>query len=364
MTQTATILAPDATPRPQADAAALVLQPADQHADRRAVECFWTDNFAPDSRRFSCYFNNPAEPGSIWLLRSADRAVVGTAGLHACPMVIDGQVHRKGHAVNLAIDGGYRTAGPAIQLQRAVLDGARRRGLSLVCGVTERAAAVQKRAGYTPLGSLELWARLLRTETRLERHLRSRLLAKCLAPAADFALWAVSAEARRSLPRGWSVETPDRFDVRFDRLWERAASQFAIATVRSARFLEWRFRDCCDDAYQTLCLCDAAGELAGYVIYRRQKATVELADLLCASPERLELLLVTALRHLRRLRPAVEVVYVPCFGNALLPAALRRAGFLRRPEQKQFLVWANADQVAASSLCDPQRWYVTAADML
>ena len=282
--------------------ATYALECADPCADHAVIEQFWTDNFSPDSRRFSCYFNNPSEPGAIWVLRSESGSVVGTTGIHTCRMVIDGHSHRAGHAVNLAIDPKHRTAGPAIQLQRAVLDFARRSGQSLMCGVTARAVAVQKRAGYHPVGSLEQWTKVLHTEHKLQQFLKLRAFAKCATLGLDFALWGLSLEARRRRPSGWQVEFPERFDDRFDRLWNRAASQFAIATERSSKFLDWRFRDCCDDQFQTLCLCDANRELAGYAVYRRQGLTVELSDLLCARPEHLEILLVETLRHMRSLR--------------------------------------------------------------
>jgi GNAT superfamily N-acetyltransferase len=290
--------------------------------------------------------------------------VIGTGGLHTCLMVIDGHSHRAGHAVNLAIDPNYRTAGPAIQLQRAVLDHARTSGHSMVCGITDRAAAVQKRAGYHHLGPLEQWTKILRTESKLQQYLKVPALAKCAGFGMDFALWGVSREARYLRPRGWKVEIAERFDARFDRLWERAAPQFAIVTERSSKFLTWRFRECSDDRFHVLCLCDATGELAGYAVYRNDGLTLELSDLLTGRPEDLEILIVELLRHVRKLRPAVRTVHVPYFGNGTLPAALRRNGFMQRPEPKQLLVWANEQELPFSTLCDRNRWYLTAADLL
>ena len=340
------------------------LDRADPIADREAIEQFWTDNFALDSRRFSCYFNNPQEPGGILVLRSESGDIVGTTGLHTCRMVIDGQSHRAGHAVNLAINPKYRTAGPAIQLQRGLLESVRHSGQSLVCGVTERAVAVLARAGYRKVGPLEKWTKILRTEHKLQKYLKLPALAKCAGFGLDFALWALSPEARRRRPRGWQIEFPERFDDRFDRLWERAQSQFSIATERSSKFLNWRYRHCCDDRFQTLCLCDATGELAGYIIFNRQGTTVRFSDLLCARPDDLEMLVVEALRHVRSLRPAVHSVSVPYFGNGFLPSVLRRCGFMQRPEQNQLVVWANEENLPLAALCDRDRWHLTGADLL
>ena len=350
-------------PKP-APVEAYVLECAEPAADRAGIEHFWTEHFTADSRRFPCYFNNPSEPGAIWVLRTESGNIVGTGGLHTNRLLIDGRSHRAGHAVNLAIDPRYRTAGPAVQLQRAVLEHARRSGHSLVCGVTDRAAGVQLRAGYKRIGTIEQWVKVLRTERTLQKHLKLRALSRCAAIGLDFGLWAVSPEARHRRPSGWQVELPENFDDRFDRLWDRAAPQFPIATVRSSEFLEWRFRDCCDDHFQILGLCDVNRELAGYVIYRQQGPTVQLSDLLFARPQDLDILIIETLRHLRRLQPAVHTVYMPYFGNNLISTALRNNGFLQRPDQNQLLAWTNEAQLPLATLRDPQRWFLTAADIL
>jgi N-acetylglutamate synthase-like GNAT family acetyltransferase len=365
MTSVDTNFAPAAVAEPKAaPPAPPALDRADPIAERAAIEQFWTENFSSDSRRFSCYFNNPLEPGSIWVLRTQSGDVVGTTGLHTCRMVIDGHSHRAGHAVNLAIDPKYRTAGPAIQLQRGLLESVRHSGQSLVCGVTERAVAVLARAGYRQVGPLEKWTKVLRTAHKLQQYLKLPALAKCAGFGLDFALWGLSPEARLRRPPGWQVEFPEQFDQRFDRLWDRAQSQFPIATERSSKFLNWRFRDCCDDQFRTLCLSDANHELAGYVVYCRQGTTVRFLDLLCARPEDLEILVVEALRHVRSLRPVVYSVSVPYFGNGFLPSVLRRCGFRQRPEQNQLVVWANEEKLPLASLCDRNRWYLTAVDLL
>jgi hypothetical protein len=348
----------------QVSSAPPALDRADPIADREAIEQFWTDNFARDSRRFSCYFNNPQEPGEILVLRSESGDVVGTSGLHTCKMVIDGQPYRAGHTVNLAIDPKYRTAGPAIQLQRGVLETVRHKSQALVCGVTERAVAVMTRVGFRKVGPLERWTKVLHSEHKLQKYLKLPMFAKCAGIGLDFALWGLSPEARRRRQRGWHVEFPEQFDDRFDRLWDRARAQFLIATERSSQFLNWRYRDCCDDKFQTLCLTDAKGELAGYVVFSNQGQTVRFSDLLCARPDDLEILIVEALRHVRTLRPAVQSVSVPYFGNGFLPSVLRRCGFMQRPEQNQLVVWANEESLPLASLCDRDRWYLTGADLL
>lgn len=48
------------------------------------------------------------------------------------------------------------------------------------------------------------------------------------------------------------IRQVSRFDARADRLWERCRAELRVATVRDARYLNWRYADCPDVKYQLL----------------------------------------------------------------------------------------------------------------
>src|SRR5262249_2896546 len=127
---------------------AYTLCEADLARDRDELESLWARNFADQGgHRCDVYTSNPDGPGTVWLLRTAEGKAVGATGLVSRAFGA-GQI---GQAINLAVDVGHRSAGPALMLQRAVVAAAGERQLPLL-GVSVTAEAVQKRAGYRELG--------------------------------------------------------------------------------------------------------------------------------------------------------------------------------------------------------------------
>lgn len=155
------------------------------------------------------------------------------------------------------------------------------------------------------------------------------------------------------------------FDSRFDRLWERAAVQFPIATERTSDFLNWRFQQCDASQYQVFWLGTAQDDLAGYIVFQvRQDSAVEIADVLYDSPQTLDRLLIEFLRRMRSPNFRAATVGLSYLGAPLLGDRLRAFGFLRRPEDLQILAFANSSVLgdAAKELFDMQRWFLTSAE--
>lgn len=98
----------------------------------------------------------------------------------------------------------------------------------------------------------------------------------------------VGAPSREALA-GTRIEVIEQFDERADALWERATTAFDVATVRNARYLNWRHAD--PRAGRTLILgafegdSGSGGELLGYAVFRRSGGHANLVDVL-VDPDR------------------------------------------------------------------------------
>jgi hypothetical protein len=65
------------------------------------------------------------------------------------------------------------------------------------------------------------------------------------------------------------VEPIERFGIEADQLWERVESGLSVATIRNARYLNWRYVDCPDVQYTALAARRRFGAgLAGVAIVR------------------------------------------------------------------------------------------------
>jgi hypothetical protein len=70
--------------------------------------------------------------------------------------------------------------------------------------------------------------------------------------------------ARRAL----RLEALERFDARFDALWERAKPHLGIAVRRNAEYLNWRYVAMPTHRHERLAAVTPTGEVAGYVVWR------------------------------------------------------------------------------------------------
>ncbi|MBM3887703.1 MAG: GNAT family N-acetyltransferase [Verrucomicrobia bacterium] len=155
------------------------------------------------------------------------------------------------------------------------------------------------RIGCKPKPGSGVWMRRVSYRHRLQRTL-GRPLGALVAAGADLAIGRMP---RPTLPV--AVFDGD-FDARFDRLWERARTEYPAITRRDAALLNWRYRRHPDISYRVLIL-ERGVELRGYVIFstffHRDRFRGKIVDLLTAldDSEAADALLAGALRQLRTL---------------------------------------------------------------
>ena len=169
-----------------------------------------------------------AGPASALLLHSGNDQVVGSTGLMRRNLCVFGEMLPAGQAIDLNVDHDHRTIGPALELQRAVIDAVSDGELGLVYGFpNRRSEAVLRRVGYQVLGEVDRWLKPLSCRAAIRRFC-PRLLSQAVAPLVDPLLRLGSRETFCRRPPGVRVEQLDDFDPRFDRLWEKATGLFPI----------------------------------------------------------------------------------------------------------------------------------------
>ena len=350
---------------PSPATAAPAVELANLVRDRVEVEGVWRRCFGDHHGRFEKYLTNPCGEGMIWVYRPEGRSIHGAFGLQAQRLSLGGEVHPVGQIGNLAVDSEYRSAGPALRLQRALLGSLDETGRTLIFGITEDAVALLRRTGCKPVGKAQRWVKILRSESQLRKRLRPAVLAKVAAPIVDAGLRLSSRETYVPRATGVTVGFGDTFDSRFDRLWERVRSQFPIATQRTSEYLTWRFHGG-DESFQIFWMADAQGELIGYIVFDvLGNSSIEVADVMYDGTAALDQLLSAFLRQTRMLESRPTAITWLYFGTDLLGERLQRFGFKRRPEPLQTFVYGDAATLNAADpqLYDAQRWYLSGADL-
>lgn len=351
--------------RPSAPADASSVALADLARDRREIEPLWERAFGVSPRRYENYLTNPYGKASIWVYRPEGHSIHGAFGLHAQRLSLGGQVHSVGQIGNLAVDTAYRSAGPALRLQRTLLGSLADSDRTLIMGITEEAIPLLRRAGCKSVGTVERWVKIIRSETQLKKRLRPAWLAKVAAPVVDVGL---RLKSRETFVRGSAAVTVGfghTFDARFDRLWERVGSRFPIATQRTSEYLTWRFHGGEESTFKTFWMADKQGELLGYVVFEvLRNANIEVADVMFDGTAALDQLLSEFLRQMRSPNYRATAITACCFGAKLLGERLQKFGFSSRPEKSQVFIYADSATLndANLQLFDTERWYLAGAD--
>lgn len=352
--------------KPSPAAAEATIELAEMVRDRAEIEGVWCRCFGDSHKRFENYLTNPYEVAKIWVYRPDGGVIRGAFGLHAQKLSLGGNVHNVGQIGNLAVDKEYRSAGPAVRMQRQLLGSLKESDRTLLLGITEDAVALLRRTGCKPVGTAQRWVKILRSEQQLRKRLRPAALAKMAAPLVDAGLRLSS--RKRYSPRAAEVAMgfEHKFDSRFDRLWERVRSQFPIATQRTSEYLTWRFYGGQESTFETFWMADANGELIGYIVFEvLGNSSIEVADVMFDRTETLDRLLSEFLRHIRSHRSRPTAITWLYFGMDSLGERLQRFGFKRRPEPSQTFVYGDSEALnqADPQMFDTQRWYLSGADL-
>lgn len=232
----------------------------------------------------------------------------------------------------------------------------------LTLGINEQSAGLFRRMGWTDLGRIHRYHKLLYAGNALNGSSNAGLLRGVLNGMSAPLRWG----AKRSAPRGkYEVKTVDHVGAEFDALWNRAAGQWRCAVRRDARPLTWQFERQPGKTFEILGAYGNDG-LVGYAVlfFRKSAANscppkAALSDL-CYQREDAEevvnLLVESALRRSIERRAGSLVTDVL---DGLTEKSLQRQGFWRIKRSPQFMAWTASD---AELISNPENWFLTRGD--
>lgn len=226
---------------------AYVAHTGDAARDREIVIDLWRGNLGQEARleaKFDWFYRGcPWGPPLLQLLRhEPSSAWVGVAGAGTRRMLDRGREIRAGVLVDLAVTTAHRSLGPALMLQKALLQASAEKFELLYGFPNPKAAPVFKRLGYSQLGEIVRYASVLRHRGYLERRMprMPRMAARPLGWALDVASRVQAAVVARR-DRELSAEWLDTADPRIDELWSQSEHGVALIAPRDTAMLRWRF---------------------------------------------------------------------------------------------------------------------------
>ena len=235
--------------------------------DRDEILSIWADHFGPLSMQGAkfdhFYRDGPFGPALIQLLRhQPDGELAGVIGAGPRPLLWQGKPIRAAVVAHFAVHPQHRALGPALQLQRALIEAARGR-VDLLYGLPRpNAVAVSRRAGFSVLGELTRHAKVLRHGAYLKR----KLPAVVAAPAGTVVDIFKQLPGRiADLPSsGLQWHWAPHADPRMDGLWRGSRHAAALTSVRKHAMLQWRFDNAPTDRARYLLVDDAKGDLQAW----------------------------------------------------------------------------------------------------
>ncbi len=332
---------------------------------REALTRLWSDtlNMSGDPRhKFDWfYLGNPLGEAQAFLLDAPPAGTVGCCGIGRRTLHIDGRAVRGGLLADFAVARDHRTLLPALMLQRALSEYARREFDVTYAFPNESAVGVLTRVGFSHLGRMGRYVRVLRSAPFVSRYIRPRALAAVAGRAVDTFL-TIDAHRRSLRSRDVHLEWLDDVDDRFDDLWRRAHAQYACIGDRSQEFLRWRLMTRPGLGCAIAALVERGGSLAAYAaVIEKQPGVALIADFFAERSIHLQGLFARLFPALRRRGFNTAVTFF--LGSDAVADTLRSSGFVFRHSTK-FVVIAPGQSavVQPGALTDDQRWFVTEAD--
>lgn len=220
------------------------LHAGDVHVDRDTVLSIWQGNLGEQAHMRAkydwFYLGCPFGPPLLQLLRHVPSGIVaGTCAAGRRRMLWRGQDLKAGVMVDLAVHPEHRSLGPALTMQKGLIQSSLLQS-GLVYGFPNpRATAIFRRLGARKLVDIVRLARVLRPGTYLRRRFPVAVAAP-LGAALGFGLRVRDAILRLGSPAIDACWT-DRADERMDELWARSPHGPGLLAVRDAEHLRWRF---------------------------------------------------------------------------------------------------------------------------
>ncbi len=297
------------------------------------------------------YHDNPMAPASTWVVRHGDQ-IVGCASLTPRIAYVAGRRVRAGMLIDFVLVPKHRFAGPAVTLQRRLLEDTRSEFELVFAYPNEMASPIFRRLRYETVDTATEYLRPLRSrqdvESLLSRSPYGQRIPKSLAPFAsrgaalgvDIGLRALDqAFALGSRGHAEVLSSPDE---RFDELARTVIRGDGVWLLRDRAYLDWRYAKHPTRSYRIFASSHSgaareSGALRGYIVYsiRNNVANVEDACWRGGSWEATALFAQYLLALRKEGVRASSIVYA-----GLTPCRFERLGFIRRTSTRPLIVRA------------------------
>ncbi len=266
--------------------------------------------------RFEWMQENPAGP-AIWFFAFEEntKRLIGTVSIMPREMVLNGKLVKAGIVGDFMVDNNYRVFGPALSLQKKVIESISTYGFDFIYTVPNQASLkMNERAGYVNAVNLVHFIKPVCSVRYLQKYLNGKL-PTYLGYVLDFALKLFSKETY-ILPAG-DFEEITTIDGTFDTIWDELQKfETGLIGSHSAKFINWRYLKNPVSGFRIIALrSKSEGKLLGYIIFSMIDGKIEIYDILSLKKSYKNKLL-RKIIHVAR-REKCRAIYISLVKNSL-----------------------------------------------
>lgn len=153
----------------------------------------------------------------------------------------------------------------------------------------------------------------------------------------------------------------ERFDDRFDNLWDVARNNYSIIGYRDKKQLNWRYVDKPDSNYSIVSYVHA-GNLIGYLVFKQYNEELQIVDILTANTDANDGL--TLVLEVVRLAIEMKLKSVSMWLNLNTPLhrELEKYGFINDAPVTYFGARLLTESIQESHVFNMRNWYITMGD--
>ena len=310
------------------------------------------------------YKNNPYRKGKLWLLKlEGAEKTIGVGGVGYRRFNVNGKSLIGAMGVDFAVEKEYRTLGPALKLQKTIMESSKKNADFIYGFPAEQAEAVLKYFKFHKLGEFTRLVKVLKSGDYLERVINPRSLARTLSIPADLFLRLRSIKSLRASGNTFhSDRLEDSYPI-YDRLWETVASEGLLMGERTSKFLDWRYLKCPTIKYRIFGVKDDNNALKGLIVYYLKGKRVHVVDLICPGYEK-ENSMSSLIMNFEKYCFSIDAnsVCISMVGEGRVAQKLISTGYRKREQSGSVWVYTGEDNDLLAQFKNLENSYWTSGD--
>lgn len=245
----------------------------------------WKDNLKniPENRFNWFYDENPYEPPLTVLAKTDQDELVGSCSLYVRDIAFQQDKQRVGIASDFAVSARHRVFGPALKMQRLLVDEAQKHNFSFLFAFpNNNSRALFERVGYKKLAAISSAVKILKSAPRLSAKISFKAFSTALGFFIDRIFILYENILHLFYGASCSVQTGFAPPADYDALWDKAGPSFPLIGEKSSAYLKWRYLNNPARGYRFFNAYDKQGELKGFIVFSVNDDLVILEELFVA----------------------------------------------------------------------------------